>query len=199
MPSPMGCAEGLAPCLIGEFSAIRQYCGSDKFPNKLRYFLRKYPAACRLSAHLPFGGGCPCRLLTHITPPYFFPFGWWVAGQNLLQYGQVNGVSCPLLIIADFTFPIFDGVQPVALLSVRTNIPVLVRWCVGMLVCCYAGMWIYYHACQCFSGMQPVNSGTNTVVFSFCPCIILSSNALRTFAAPNDSTRKARAAIVSRS
>ena len=86
-------------------------------------------------------------------------------GQNLLQCGQTNGVSCPLSIIADFTFPIFDGVKPVALLAVRTSIPVLVRWCVGMLVCCYAGMWIDHHACQCFSGMQPVNSGTNTAVF----------------------------------
>ena len=44
-----------------------------KFPNKLRYFLRKYPVACRPSARLPFGGGCPCRLLTRITPPYYFP------------------------------------------------------------------------------------------------------------------------------
>ncbi|MFK2042847.1 hypothetical protein ACIXHM_01765 [Bacteroides fragilis] len=56
-------------------------------------------------------------------------------GQNLLQCGQANGVSCPLSIIADFTFPIFDSVKPVTLLAVRTNIPMLVRWCVGMLVC----------------------------------------------------------------
>ena len=40
-----------------------------KFPNKLRYFLRKYPAACRRS----FGGSSPCRLLTRITSPYYFP------------------------------------------------------------------------------------------------------------------------------
>ncbi|WP_412125531.1 hypothetical protein [Bacteroides caccae] len=44
-----------------------------KFPNKLRYFLRKYPAACRPSVRLPFGGGCPCRLLLR-TPTLFFPF-----------------------------------------------------------------------------------------------------------------------------
>ncbi len=56
-------------------------------------------------------------------------------GQNLLQYGQANSVPCPLLIIADFTFPIFDGVKPIALLSVRTSIPVLVHWCVGTLAC----------------------------------------------------------------
>ena len=72
MPSPMGCAEGLAPCLIGEFSALLAM-RPGKFPNKLRYFLRKYPAACRPSARLPFGGGCPCRLLAR-NPTLFFPF-----------------------------------------------------------------------------------------------------------------------------
>lgn len=56
-------------------------------------------------------------------------------GQNLLQYGQANSVPCPLLMIADFTFPIFDSVKPVALLAVRTSIPVLVRWHVGVLKC----------------------------------------------------------------
>lgn len=37
------------------------------------------PSVC-----LPFGGGCPCRLLTRITPPYYFsPFGrWWAAGWS---------------------------------------------------------------------------------------------------------------------
>ncbi|MCZ2567661.1 hypothetical protein [Bacteroides fragilis] len=44
-----------------------------KFPNKLRYFPRKYPAACRPSARLPFGRGCPCRLLTR-NPHLIFPF-----------------------------------------------------------------------------------------------------------------------------
>jgi len=58
----MGCAEGLAPCLIREFSALLAM-RLGKFPNKLRYFLRKYPAVCRLPACLPFGYGCPCRLL----------------------------------------------------------------------------------------------------------------------------------------
>ena len=101
----MGCAEGLAPCLIGEFSAIRQYCGSDKFPNKLRYFLRKYPAACRPSVRLPFGGGCPCRLLTHIPPPYFFPFGRWVAGRSFpfskaLLHGAVGYKVFPINTLA---------------------------------------------------------------------------------------------------
>ena len=35
---------------------------------------------------------------------------------------------------------------------------------------------------------------TKAWLYSFRPCIILSNNALRTFAAPNDSTRKARGA-----
>ena len=47
-------------------------------------------------------------------------------------------------------------------------------------------------------GLPSETTDTNTFVFSFRPCIILSNNTLRTFAAPNDSTRKARAAIVSR-
>ncbi|MFK2370924.1 hypothetical protein ACIXNP_03085 [Bacteroides fragilis] len=67
----MGCAEGLALALLGNFQryVVLRF---GKFPNKLRYFLRKYPAACRPSARLPFGGGCPCRLLPRITPPYYF-------------------------------------------------------------------------------------------------------------------------------
>ena len=71
-PFPMGCAEGLSPCLIGEFSALPAM-RLGKFPNKLRYFLRKYPAACRLPARLPFGYGCPCRLLAR-NPTLFFSF-----------------------------------------------------------------------------------------------------------------------------
>lgn len=76
-----------------------------KFPNKLRYFLRKYPVACRPSARLPFGGGCPCRLLTHITPPYFFPFGRWVAGRSFpfskaLLHGAVGYKVFPINTLA---------------------------------------------------------------------------------------------------
>ena len=81
MPSSRGCAEGLAPCLIGEFSAIRQYCGSDKFPSLVNYGIFS-ANTLRRAVRLPFCGGCPCRLLTHITPPYFFPFGRWVAGRS---------------------------------------------------------------------------------------------------------------------
>ena len=58
--------------LIGEFSALPAM-RLGKFPNKLRYFLRKYPTACRPSARLPFGYGCPCRLLAR-NPTLFFPF-----------------------------------------------------------------------------------------------------------------------------
>ena len=65
--------RGLPLALLGNFQRCLQ-CGSENSLISLRYFLRKYPAACRLSVRLPFCGGCSCRLLTHITPPLFFPF-----------------------------------------------------------------------------------------------------------------------------
>ncbi|WP_270655509.1 hypothetical protein [Phocaeicola dorei] len=52
---------------------FQRYVVLRLFPNKLRYFLRKYPAACRLPARLPFGYGCPCRLLAR-NPTLFFSF-----------------------------------------------------------------------------------------------------------------------------
>lgn len=64
--------------------------------------------------------------------------------------------------------------------------------------CWYVGMLIYHHAFQRLLGLPSETTDTNTVVFSFRPCIILSNNALRTFAAPNDSIRKAREVIASR-
>ena len=76
-----GVQRGLPLALLGNFQRYG-VLRLGKFPNKLWYFLRKYPAACRPSARLPFGGGCPCRLLIRITPPYFFPFGRWVAGRS---------------------------------------------------------------------------------------------------------------------
>ena len=94
----MGCAEGLAPCLIGEFSAIRQYCGSDKFPNKLRYFLRKYPAACRLLARnhtlfFPFrsvvGGGAVVSVFKG-----FFARGGRMQGLGEEYYPKYEGGDC---------------------------------------------------------------------------------------------------------
>ena len=66
-----GVQRGLPLALLGNFQRY-VVLRLGKFPNKLRYFLRKYPAACRPSARLPFGGGCPCRLLPRITPPYYF-------------------------------------------------------------------------------------------------------------------------------
>ncbi|WP_270288414.1 hypothetical protein, partial [Bacteroides uniformis] len=32
----------------------------------------------RRAVRLPFCGGCSYHLLTHITPPNFFPFGRWM-------------------------------------------------------------------------------------------------------------------------
>ncbi len=58
-----GVQRGLPLALLGNFQRY-VVLRLGKFPNKLRYFLRKYPAACRLPARLPFGYGCPCRLLT---------------------------------------------------------------------------------------------------------------------------------------
>ena len=62
-----GVQRGLPLALLGNFQRYG-VLRLGKFPNKLRYFLRKYPAACRRS----FCGGSPCRLLTRITPPYYF-------------------------------------------------------------------------------------------------------------------------------
>ena len=77
-----GVQRGLPLALLGNFQRYG-VLRLGKFPNKLWYFLRKYLAACRLSIRLPFGCGCPCRLLTRITPPYYFsPFGRWVAGRS---------------------------------------------------------------------------------------------------------------------
>ena len=76
--------RGLPLALLGNFQRCLQ-CGSENSLISLRYFLRKYPAACRLSVRLPFCGGCSCRLLTHITPPYFFPFGRWQGGRFHFQ------------------------------------------------------------------------------------------------------------------
>ena len=55
-------------------------------------------------------------------------------GQNFLQHGQTNGVSCPLSIIADFTFPIFDGIKPIGTYQ-HTSVGALVCWHVGVLKC----------------------------------------------------------------
>lgn len=95
MPSPMGCAEGLAPCLLGNFQRY-VVLRLGKFPNKLWYFLRKYPAACRM----PFGCGYSYHLLAR-NPTLFFPFGRWVAGRSFpfskaLLHGAVGYKVFPI-------------------------------------------------------------------------------------------------------
>ena len=99
-----GVQRGLPLALLGNFQRY-VVLRLGKFPNKLRYFLSKYPAACRPSVRLPFGGGCPCRLLTHIPPPYFFPFGRWVAGRSFpfskaLLHGAVGYKVFPINTLA---------------------------------------------------------------------------------------------------
>ena len=75
-----GVQRGLPLALLGNFQRYG-VLRLGKFPNKLRYFLRKYPAACRRS----FCGGSPCRLLTRITPPYYFPFRSVVGGGAVVS------------------------------------------------------------------------------------------------------------------
>ena len=102
MPSSRGCAEGLAPCLIGEFSAIRSIAART---NSLISYGIFFVNTLRRAVRLPFGGGCPCRLLTRITPPYFFPFGRWVAGRSFpfskaLLHGVVGYKVFPINTLA---------------------------------------------------------------------------------------------------
>ena len=60
-------------------------------------------------------------------------------------------------------------------------------WYAGTFACWYVDMLVCHHAFQRLLGLPSETTDTNTVVFSFRPCIILSNNALRTFAAPNGS------------
>lgn len=103
MPSPMGCAEGLAPCLLGNFQRYI-VLRLGKFPNKLRYFLRKYPAVCRPSAFRRW-------LSLPSAYPYnptllFFPFGrWWAVGRSFpfskaLLHGAVGYKVFPINTLA---------------------------------------------------------------------------------------------------
>ena len=54
--------------LLGNFQRCLQ-CGSE---NSLISYGIFFVNTLRRAARLPFGGGCPCRLLTRITPPYYF-------------------------------------------------------------------------------------------------------------------------------
>ena len=89
-----GVQRGLPLALLGNFQRY-VVLRLGKFPNKLRYFLRKYPAACRPSAF---------RRWLSLPPAYpynptllFFPFGrWWVAGRSFpfskaSLHGAVDG------------------------------------------------------------------------------------------------------------
>ena len=82
MPSPMGCAEGLAPCLIGEFSAIRSIAARTNSLISYGIFsVNTLRRAVRLSVCLS-AVAVPAACVP-ITPPYyFFPFGRWVAGRS---------------------------------------------------------------------------------------------------------------------
>lgn len=88
-----GVQRGLPLVLLGNFQRYG-VLRLGKFPNKLWYFLRKYPAACRL----PFGGGCPCRLLAH-TSTLFFPFRW-VGGGAVAPISLGREIlPCPSIVI----------------------------------------------------------------------------------------------------
>ena len=70
MPFPMGVQRGLPLALLGNFQRYG-VLRLGKFPNKLWYFLRKYPAACRLPAFrlwLSLPSAYP------YNPTLFFPF-----------------------------------------------------------------------------------------------------------------------------
>ncbi|MFS0847642.1 MAG: hypothetical protein ACLVK0_18260 [Parabacteroides merdae] len=67
MPSPRGVQRGLPLALLGNFQRCLQ-CGSE---NSLISYGIFFVNTLRRAVRLPFGGGCPCRLLTRITPPYF--------------------------------------------------------------------------------------------------------------------------------
>ena len=82
MPSSTGCAEGLAPCLIGEFSAIRSIAARTNSLISYGIFsVNTLRRAVRLSVCLS-AVAVPAACVP-ITPPYyFFPFGRWVAGRS---------------------------------------------------------------------------------------------------------------------
>ena len=76
MPSPRGVQRGLPLALLGNFQRCLQ-CGSE---NSLISYGIFFVNTLRRAVRLPFGGGCPCRLLTRI-PHLIFPFRS-VAGRS---------------------------------------------------------------------------------------------------------------------
>ena len=96
-----GVQRGLPLALLGNFQRCLQ-CGSE---NSLISYGIFSVNTLRRAVRLPFGGGCPCRLLTRITPPYFFPFGRWVAGRSFsfskaLLHGAVGYKVFPINTLA---------------------------------------------------------------------------------------------------
>ena len=96
-----GVQRGLPLALLGNFQRCLQ-CGSE---NSLISYGIFFVNTLRPAVRLPFGGGCLCRLLTHIPPPYFFPFGRWVAGRSFpfskaLLHGAVGYKVFPINTLA---------------------------------------------------------------------------------------------------
>ena len=69
MPSSMGVCRGACPLPYWGIFSDTEYCGSE---NSLISYGIFSVNTLRRAVRLPFGGGCPCRLLTRITPPYYF-------------------------------------------------------------------------------------------------------------------------------
>ena len=96
-----GVQRGLPLALLGNFQRCLQ-CGPE---NSLISYGIFSVNTLRRAVRLPFCGGCPCRLLTRITPPYFSPFGRWVAGRSFpfskaLLHGAVGYKVFPINTLA---------------------------------------------------------------------------------------------------
>ena len=104
MPSPMGCAEGLSPCLIGEFSAIRSIAArTNSLISYGIFFVNTLRRAVRLPVCL--SAVVVLAACLSVTPPYFSPFGRWVAGRSFpfskaLLHGAVGYKVFPINTLA---------------------------------------------------------------------------------------------------
>ena len=97
-----GVQRGLPLALLGNF---QRYDSIAARTNSLISYGIFSANTLRRAVRLPFCGGCPCRLLTHITPPYFSPFGRWVAGRSFsfskaLLHGAVGYKVFPINTLA---------------------------------------------------------------------------------------------------
>ena len=95
-----GVQRGLPLALLGNFQRY-VVLRLGKFPNKLRYFLRKYPAACRPSAFLRW---LSLPSAYPYNPTLFFPFRS-VAGRSFpfskaLLHGAVGYKVFPINTLA---------------------------------------------------------------------------------------------------